>query len=198
MKLNLARIVWLRWAGPEKDFDRLLIVGARNNQEARHMVINDANLLVGTLQDISEEAGTVWYGAYPYVEYDQDHWDEEDGVPEVDRWDVIVIGPEDQLFWQLITGSFSDAGSEFQFAYKSRSPDCAYKRLKGELIRWFYENPSDGRKFLKWASTAWDKGNAYVSKILNDPEWLAVIEAADIKLSLCDFIIKEGGHDRAL
>lgn len=200
MKLNLPRIVWLRWAGPEKDFDRLLIVGARNNQEARRMVIDDGNLLEGTLQDISEEVGTVWYGAYPYIEYDQSHWDEEDGVPAVDRWDVIVIGPEDQVFWQLITGAFMDAALEIQYAYNSRSPNFEVVSPSKELGVWFVDNPADARKFLKWAREAWGRENSYVNSITGDPSWYSLIEVGELEPSvfLAKIRIKEGGHGRAL
>lgn len=201
MKLNLPRIVWLRWAGPEKDFDRLLIVGARNNQEARRMVINDDNLVEGTLQDISEEVGTVWYGAYPYIEYDQAHWDEEGGVPAVDRWDVIAIGPEDQIFWQLITGAFVDAELEIQYAYNSRSPNFEDVSPRGKLSGWIVDNPADARKFFKWASDAWDRSNQYVNSIIGDPQWYCLIEVAELEPSvlLARLKLREGGgHGRAL
>lgn len=199
MKLNLPRIVWLRWAGPENDVDRLLLVGASNNQEAKR-IATKSDILKKALGSISDEVGPVLYDAYTYVEYDQVHWDEEDGIPEVDRWDVIVIGPEDQLFWQLITGSNWDAELEFSYVYKSRTPDSGGGRLAEELRRWCIENPADAREFLKWAGVVWGQGNRYVSRITGDSELLALIEAAELAGSTPNTVaaMKEGGHGKAL
>ncbi|ODU50884.1 MAG: hypothetical protein ABS92_01675 [Thiobacillus sp. SCN 63-374] len=200
MKLNLPRIVWLRWAGPENDVDRLLLVGASNNQEAKRITTTEGGLLEKVLGDISDEVGPVWDGAYTYIEYDNAHWDEEDGIPEVDRWDVIVIGPEDQLFWQLITGSIRDAELEFWYAYKSRTPDFGDGRLAEELRRWCIANPADAREFLNWTQATWDREDRYVSRIVGDPELSASIEAAEMAASIPHPVVatKERGHGKAL
>lgn len=200
MNLNLPRIVWLRWAGPEKDFDRLLLIGSRNNQEAKRIAATVDGILEKTLGDISEEAGPVWYDAYTYIEYDQAHWDEEDGIPEVDRWDVIVIGPEDQLFWQLMTGAIRDAELEFLYAYKSRTPNFGDRYLTEELRKWCIVNPTDALKFIEWARAVWAQENRYVSRIVDDPEFLALIEAAQFAASTTHAVVatKECSHGKAL
>lgn len=197
MKLNLPRIVWLRWAGPEIDFDRLLLVGARNNEEAKQFA-TDEGVLIDALGDISEEVGPVWYDSYTYIQYDEAHWDEDDGIPD-DRWDVIVIGPEDQLFWHLITGSIADAELEFSYVYKSRTPKFGSHGLAEELRGWCIAHPADAKEFLKWASAAWGV-NPDVSRIVNDPELLATIEAGEISASTphSEVITKEGGRGKAL
>lgn len=196
--MKLPRIAWLRWAGPEEGIDRLKVVGARNNEDAKRVVTTE-DILKKTLESISKEVDLVTYDNFTYIEFDQFHWEDEEGIPEVDRWDVIIIGPEDQLFWQLVSGALGDAELEFEYVFKSRAPQIQKSGLVHELHSWCAANPADARNFLEWAGRTWPLDNIYVEKVIR-PELLSLIEAAEIADSIPYTVVttREGGHGKGL
>lgn len=197
--MKMPRIVWFRWAGPEDDFDRILVVGASTNQEARSIATAD-DFLTKALGDISGAVGVVWYDDYTYVEYDQAHWDEEDGIPEVDRWDVIVIGPEDLLFWLLLKDHLGDADLEASHIYQSQLPKLSKGQLREAVKSWIRSDPAAGKAFLAWADEAWSHHNHHVRPFTSDPELRARVEAAGIDSSIhcIDNVNKESGDGKVL
>lgn len=197
--MKLPRIVWYRWANSERDFDALVIVGASNNQEAKYIAVERKQLSSALTNSCLFTEG-VDYGAFLYVQFDDAHWDEEDGIPCVERWDVIVIGPEDQLFWQLVDGYYSDAQIDFEYIYRSHFPNLAKGQLHQALTDWCVANPDDARSFLEWSKQAWPRMDFHVNRIVNDPHLLALIEGAEIEGSTPKVVgaDKECGHGKAL